>query len=178
MKRIILMSMLSFVVLSMYAQSCPDSNHPHVIDLGLPSGTKWACCNAGASSPSGYGGYFSFNDETFKVIRSMWGGSWFMPSENQFRELVNNCNANWTTINGVEGYKFTGNNGKSIFFPAAGYRYRSDSSINDTGSGGYYCGYIPYENHSEGIYLGFTKGDAHLYSAWEGYEYSIRFVRK
>ena len=22
--------------------SCPDDNHPHAIDLGLPSGTKWA----------------------------------------------------------------------------------------------------------------------------------------
>ena len=31
--------------------SCPDKNHPHVIDLGLPSGTKWACCNIGALSP-------------------------------------------------------------------------------------------------------------------------------
>ena len=28
--------------------SCPDDNHPHAIDLGLPSGTKWACCNVGA----------------------------------------------------------------------------------------------------------------------------------
>ena len=24
---------------------CPDNNHPHMIDLGLPSGTKWACSN-------------------------------------------------------------------------------------------------------------------------------------
>ena len=28
--------------------SCPDANHPHMIDLGLPSGTKWACCTVGA----------------------------------------------------------------------------------------------------------------------------------
>ena len=33
--------------------SCPDFNHPHGIDLGLPSGTKWACCNVGASLPEG-----------------------------------------------------------------------------------------------------------------------------
>lgn len=176
MKRIILMSILSLVMLSMYSQSCPDSNHPHAIDLGLPSGVKWACCNVGASSPSGYGEYFAFNDETFKIIRSMWGGSWFMPSENQFRELVNNCNAYWTTINGAEGYKFTGPNGKSIFFPTAGYRL--DSSIKNIGSQGCYLGYKPYEDHSEGIYLGFKKGDAHLYLVWEGFEHSIRFVRK
>ena len=36
---------------------CPDDKHPHAIDMGLPSGTKWACCNTGASSPEGYGGY-------------------------------------------------------------------------------------------------------------------------
>ena len=42
------------------AQSCPDSNHPHAIDLGLPSGTKWACCNVGATKPEGYGGYYAW----------------------------------------------------------------------------------------------------------------------
>ena len=25
---------------------CPDNNHPHAIDLGLPSGTKWCCSDA------------------------------------------------------------------------------------------------------------------------------------
>ncbi len=39
--------------------SCPDGNHPHAIDLGLPSGTKWACCNVGASAPEAYGGYYA-----------------------------------------------------------------------------------------------------------------------
>lgn len=34
---------------------CPDNNHPHMIDLGLPSGTKWACCNVGANAPDLYG---------------------------------------------------------------------------------------------------------------------------
>ena len=42
--------------------SCPDSNHPHLIDLGLPSGTKWACCNVGATSPEGYGGYYAWGE--------------------------------------------------------------------------------------------------------------------
>lgn len=39
---------------------CPDEKHPHAIDLGLPSGTKWCCSNVGASSPEGYGGYFAW----------------------------------------------------------------------------------------------------------------------
>lgn len=41
---------------------CPDNNHPHTIDLGLPSGTKWACCNVNASSPEGFGGYYSWGE--------------------------------------------------------------------------------------------------------------------
>ena len=41
---------------------CPDDNHPHAIDLGLPSGTKWACCNVGAHSPEEYGGYYSWGE--------------------------------------------------------------------------------------------------------------------
>ena len=36
--------------------ACPDNNHPHLIDLGLPSSTKWSCCNVGASKPEAYGG--------------------------------------------------------------------------------------------------------------------------
>ena len=37
-----------FTVLDIKHLSCPDYNHPHLIDLGLPSGTKWLCCNLGA----------------------------------------------------------------------------------------------------------------------------------
>lgn len=49
-------------------QLCPDSNHPHVIDLGLPSGTKWACCNVGASSPEESGGYYAWGETSEKDV--------------------------------------------------------------------------------------------------------------
>ena len=32
------------------------------VDLGLPSGTKWATCNVGASSPEDYGDYFAWGE--------------------------------------------------------------------------------------------------------------------
>ena len=48
--------------------SCPDHHHPHAIDLGLPSGTKWACCNVGASSPEGYGGYYAWGETSEKSV--------------------------------------------------------------------------------------------------------------
>jgi hypothetical protein len=45
---------------------CPDSRHPHKIDLGLPSGTKWACCNVDSDpskqSPFSYGGYYAWGE--------------------------------------------------------------------------------------------------------------------
>lgn len=41
---------------------CPDDHHPHMIDIGLPSGTKWACCNVGATTPEGYGGYYAWGE--------------------------------------------------------------------------------------------------------------------
>ena len=36
------------------------------VDLGLPSGLKWATCNVGASSPEDYGDYFAWGETTTK----------------------------------------------------------------------------------------------------------------
>ena len=62
MKKIFFISILMHVALAASAQSCPDDNHPHAIDLGLPSGTKWACCNVGADKPEAYGGYYAWGE--------------------------------------------------------------------------------------------------------------------
>ena len=47
---------------------CPDDHHPHQIDLGLPSGTKWACCNVGADKPEAYGGYYAWGETEEKDV--------------------------------------------------------------------------------------------------------------
>ncbi len=71
-KPVIVYPMVKFGELEMIAEpsaeltSCPDEHHPHAIDLGLPSGTKWACCNIGASSPEGYGGYYAWGETSEK----------------------------------------------------------------------------------------------------------------
>ena len=36
------------------------------IDLGLPSGTKWASCNVGANKPEEYGDYYAWGETTTK----------------------------------------------------------------------------------------------------------------
>lgn len=102
--------------------SCPDENHPHWIDLGI--GTLWRCCNEGASRPEEYGGYYQFGQ-----VASA-------PTFDQINALLNNCSYTWTTQNGVNGGKFTGPNGGTIFLPAAG-RVRDGESI-DVGSFGWY----------------------------------------
>ena len=53
--------------------ACPDENHPHLIALGLPSGTKWACCNVNTDypenqSPSNYGGFYAWGETETKSI--------------------------------------------------------------------------------------------------------------
>ena len=51
---------------------CPDNNHPHAIDLGLPSGTKWCCCNVGTSTPDRYGGYYAWGETSEKSVYNVY----------------------------------------------------------------------------------------------------------
>ncbi len=39
-----------------------DANGHEYVDLGLPSGTLWATCNVGASTPEDYGDYFAWGE--------------------------------------------------------------------------------------------------------------------
>jgi len=52
------------------------------------------------------------------------------PTKEEWQELLDNTTAEWTTINDVNGCKFTGPNGNSIFLPAAGAIYRSRASLD------------------------------------------------
>ena len=138
---------------------CPDNNHPHMIDLGLPSGTKWACCNVGASSPQSHGDYYAWGETYTKmsylwqnyaygsnrdncrhlnydiagsgydVARQKWGGSWQMPNSMQVKELKEKCTYVWTTHNGVKGALITGPNRNKIFLPAAGGTVGEDKTM-------------------------------------------------
>ena len=188
--------------------SCPDGNHPHLIDLGLPSGTKWACCNVGAEKPVDYGGYFAWGETAEKssytsdnyldgkgtsynigkdiagtqydAATANWGSPWVMPSKEQMDELVNNCTSEWTTENGVKGRRFTASNGASIFLPAAGDRWYDD--LYYAGSYGDYWSSTLYESDtSRAWYLDFYSGlvSTNYYDYYyRYYGQSVRPVRK
>ncbi len=95
---------------------------PVAVDLGLPSGTKWAKCNLGAKRETAYGNYY-YAQQVDAAIRRALGDGWAAPTSEQTTELVNHCSRRWcTSYNGkaVTGLLFTGPNGNSIFLPAAG----------------------------------------------------------
>ena len=67
-----------------------------------------------------------------------WGGNWVMPTQDDFLELFDNCTSVGTTLNGVNGTKFTSKkNGNSIFLPAAG-RYSGNDTPDYAGEEGCY----------------------------------------
>ncbi len=59
------------------------------------------------------------------VASKLWGGSWRIPTDAEWRALCDNCTWTWTTQNGVNGQLVTAANGNSIFLPAAGDWYEN-----------------------------------------------------
>ena len=105
-------------------------------------------CNGSYSTLTKYNNsssYGTVDDKTTLELaddaaRANWGGSWRMPTKAEQDELRTECTWEWTTQNGVNGYKVTskkaGYTDKSIFLPAAGYRY--DSLLGAAGNYGCY----------------------------------------
>ena len=185
------------------APLCPDGNHPHMIDLGI--GTLWSCCNVGASSPEGYGGYYAWGETSEKsyygpstyqhavlddnngnlydnghyyryvdigseisgtgydAATANWGAPWRMPTVGQIETLVNSCSYQWTQVNGVNGGKFTGPNGNSIFLPAAGSRW-NDHLSREGINGNYWSGTLDPDGSGNAYHLGFSSYNADWYS--------------
>ena len=140
------------------------------VDLGLPSGLKWATHNIGATAAEEYGNYYAWgevltketyteaNSETYGKSMSdisgteydaatvNWGDEWRMPTYNEMYELMNNCTWTWVTQNGVNGYKVASKvNSNYIFLPAAGYC--NGPSLNVAGTNGYYWSSTPDSNY-------------------------------
>ena len=76
----------------------------------------------------GYEGYTD-SDTTLLYVDDVahykWGGNWRMPTRAEFDELIDGCDCEVTTQNGVKGLKATSrmDPNQSIFLPAAGLRH-------------------------------------------------------
>ena len=104
------------------------------------------------------------------AVYATLGGNWRMPTVDDWRELYNNTERQWTQINGVNGYKLTASNSNYIFLPAAGggdgsslygegsYGFVWSSSLYSVGSSyAFYCsflsgGFSPDGNYSHRCY--------------------------
>lgn len=67
------------------------------VDLGLPSGIKWATCNVGATTPEGYGNYYA------------WGET--SPKSNYSWTNYQHCNGASNKLTKYCSYSSYGNNG-------------------------------------------------------------------
>ena len=136
-----------------------------MVDMGLPSGLKWARCNIGAATPEGYGLYFSWGNPeghaegsgydfsqavydttpaasisaslslSQDMARANLGQPWRLPTATEFQELYDNCTCVWTTLNGVAGRLFTSNVNGNTLFFPAA-GYYGGTSLSDRGSDG------------------------------------------
>ena len=120
------------------------------VDLGLPSGLKWANINVGAQQPTDPGNHYSWgevstktrydnnaatylhylknigddiNGTTYDAAQVNWQGPWRMPTKADFEELKANCVMVYKEdYYGKKGYLLTSKiNDRSIFIPASGY---------------------------------------------------------
>ncbi|MCF0203292.1 MAG: DUF1566 domain-containing protein [Bacteroidaceae bacterium] len=55
---------------SIIIEEIPTHSGHEYVDLGLPSGLRWATCNVGASKPEEYGDYFAWGETSAKSIYS------------------------------------------------------------------------------------------------------------
>ena len=120
----------------------------------------------------------NISETEYDVARVKWGGSWSMPTFDEFQELFTKCSKVWTTQNGVKGLLLTGPNGATIFFPAGGYRTGESQEKEKTN--GYFWTSNLYASQNEGeIYaLRFIidSGGASYFHDYRPYGYSIRPV--
>jgi hypothetical protein len=167
---------------------------PEYVDLGLS--VLWATTNVGAESATELGSYIGYgqldptNHSTdladYTVTNDIYGstndianvlGSGRLPLADEIKELVICTTHEWTTVDGVQGIRFTAKNGNSIFLPAAGSRYGQDVSNSGT-VGNYWVGQIEGSNNEFGRSLQFTSASAGLETNPRNVAISARSVKK
>lgn len=76
----------------------------------------------------------------YDAAQAKLGAKWRMPTSEEMTELKNNCTWEWTSLNGISGYKVSGTkNGytdKWIFLPASGTRV--NTTLSELDKAGYY----------------------------------------
>ena len=94
----------------------------------LINGVEWATCNVGASSPEGYGGYY-----TLPEAQEVCPSGWRLPTPDELESLTHNAPSQWT-----DNGRIFGSDKNTIFLPAAGMYYPEEYSYQGIGVMGFY----------------------------------------
>lgn len=155
------------------------ANGVECTDLGLSK--RWATCNIGANASHEYGGYYMWGETEerdtctsscytyykknladsicgtiYDVVTTKYGGSWIMPTDANWNEIISGCTWVYTQVGDIKGYKIFGDNGNYIFLPSCGYK--TSSSITNGNKYGYYWSSTEYDtNNAERMYFSSTK---------------------
>ena len=136
--------------LNLWANFANISELYELVDLGLA--TKWATANLGAKSANGLGNYYAWGEvqpketytaETYTLnhasnfqdaATSMLGGGYRIPSQSDWRVLMDSCK--WEFDDNYNA-TVTGPNGNSIYLPA-NCGFYDDEGYQSTNSRAYY----------------------------------------
>ena len=107
------------------------------------------------------------------------GEPWKMPTKDQYQELIDNTYSEWTSINGVNGKKFTSktDSSKYIFLPAGGYWWVPNIASIHTkaeSSGRYWATEIRDYITSSPFCLSFDSSNLTIYDSPRSHGISIR----
>ena len=76
-----------------YAKTSNETINGHeYVDLGLPSGLKWATCNVGASSPNEYGNYYAWGETGEKGLCDWDTYKWCKGGDDTMTKYCTNSN--------------------------------------------------------------------------------------
>ena len=142
-------------------------------DEDQPLFTKY--CNNSEYGNNGFTDNLTILESMDDAATANWGEEWRMPTKEDFEELFNNSTQQWTEQNGVRGCLITGNNGNSIFLPAAGHRNGTD--LMETGADGYYWSSLYDTTVSySAVDLNFWSSDYSVSSELRSYGLPVRAV--
>jgi len=104
-------------------------------------------CNKSFYGKNGYTDSLTILEPDDDAASTRWGNGARTPTSDDWIELMENTKGEVATLNGIHGYRFTSDNGNSIFLPAAGAylggqleEWYPDAvkKINNTNEWGYY----------------------------------------
>jgi len=118
-------------------------------------GSKPTSSNASLTKYGVTGAYGVVDNKTIleaadDVATVSWGGDWHMPTNEDFQELIDNTTQQWTKLNNVRGYLFTGTNGNTMFIPEGNNSCWS-SSLRTSGGHGTNADQLHYNSTDIGV---------------------------